>query len=154
MKTVNSTYRIISLILAFLMFFSSVGFSIDMHYCQGQLKSFSLLGKAKNCHEMTQAKMACPHHQQQLKPAAEKGCSMSDEKDCCNSETLFFQADHDQNIQASNVLISSQTQQFIAAFVVAFIQSTTVENASPVHAFYKPPLILKDIPVLLASFLL
>jgi len=37
--------RIISLMMAMLILVSSTGFSIDVHYCQGQLKSLVFLEK-------------------------------------------------------------------------------------------------------------
>jgi len=35
--------RVISLLLAFLLGFTSVGYSIDLHFCQGHLKSVALI---------------------------------------------------------------------------------------------------------------
>ena len=64
MKSTSITYRIIALTMAFLMFFTSVGFTVDMHYCQGKLKTFNFFGKAKSCHEVGEGMKDCPFHAQ------------------------------------------------------------------------------------------
>ena len=150
----NSIYRVTALILAFLMFFTSVGFSVDMHYCQGNLKSFSLLGKAKNCHEMAKGMANCPHHQKMAeKEPLNPGCSL-DKKDCCQNKLQHFQSDEDQKMQSANFELNLQLQSFIVAFTVAFFVDTFIESDHPAFALYKSPLIPRDIPVLFESFLL
>ena len=73
------------------MFVSSTGFSIDFHYCQGQVKSFSLIGKAKSCHEQAEKNhckkklKAC--HADQSNSKKIKQCK----KDCCSNKTIKFE---------------------------------------------------------------
>lgn len=74
---ISKKYRILSLLMAFLMAFSSVGYSVNLHYCQGSLKGFSLFGKAKSCHE---SRTQCPNHKQTMTTAQEN--------DCCSNKTL------------------------------------------------------------------
>ena len=153
MKISSYTYRLIALTMAFLMLFSSVGFSIDMHYCQGKLKSFSFFGEAKNCHEMAKEK-ACPHHQKKIEQEATKTCSI-DKKDCCQNKTLHFQCHQDQQIQASDLVLSQLSQQFVVAFVAVFFKNNFTETtAKSSYTHYKPPIIPRDISVLFESFLL
>ena len=70
MNSFSSTYRLIALMMAFLMFFTSAGFTMDMHYCGGELKSVSFFGKAKTCHDMAgeneTPKKDCPHHKKMM----------------------------------------------------------------------------------------
>ena len=84
MTFIRSTYRFVALMMAFLMFFSSVGFAMDMHYCGGKIKSISFFGKAKNCHEMVGESDTpiknCPHHKKMM--ADEKSCF--EDKNCCS----------------------------------------------------------------------
>ena len=49
------SYRALAMFMAFLMFSSSIGFSMDIHYCGDELKSFSFFGDAEAC-EMMQPK--------------------------------------------------------------------------------------------------
>ena len=152
MKSIKPTYRIIAGLLAMLMFFTSAGLAVDMHYCQGQLKSFSLFGKAKNCHEMMQAKASCSHHQK-MATATDTTCS-EDEKDCCKNKTVYLESDQDQVQAVNSFVIDQSTQLFVTAFVKSFFEKVLVEKETPVFAKYKPPLILRDVPVLFQSFLL
>lgn len=154
MNKISSPYRIIASLLAFLMLLTSVGFAVDMHYCQGQLKSVSLFSKAKPCHEKTaKAPMKkCPHHQKMM---AQEGDSSFDIKDCCSNQTFHFQFDQDQEIPTADLMLSKDSQQFIIAYLAVFLTNYfNIESDSPSFTQYKPPLILKDIPVLIQSFLL
>ena len=47
MIATSNTYRFIAIILAAVLFVTSVGITMDMHYCKGELKSISLFGKAQ-----------------------------------------------------------------------------------------------------------
>lgn len=148
----NNTYRIIAFSLALLMFMTSVSFAVDMHYCQGNLKSFSLFGKAKNCHEMAQAKAACPHHAK-VATTTELGCSIS-KKDCCENKTFYFQFDENQETQTNEWAISPTTQLFLVAYITTFISPTRVVKSVQHHFLYKPPLLRLHRLILFQSFLL
>ena len=74
---ISKKYRIFTMLMALLMAFSSVGYSVNLHYCQGSLKGFSLFGEAKSCHE---SRTQCPNHKQTMTSAQEK--------DCCSNKTL------------------------------------------------------------------
>ena len=168
MNSINSTYRFIALTMAFLLFTSSVGFSIDMHYCQGEFKSYAFFGKAESCHDKPEAvskKKGCMHHQKMN--AQKKGCSAHqkmeqetkscsmDEKDCCENKTMHFQADLDEQVKASIFVDNAPLQYFVAAFVTTFVaRDFSIESEMASYANYKPPLIARDIPVLIESFLL
>ena len=75
--------------VAILLMASSMSYTIDFHYCQGQLKSFSLLGKAKNCHEMESSIASCHRHKKQNDKKS-LGCSEGD-KNCCSNKTVNFE---------------------------------------------------------------
>lgn len=86
------TYRAAAMVMAFLMFFTSMGYSVDLHYCKDELKSFSLFGKAESCHE-TMSK--CPRH-------AQMQSSSKEEKGCCSNKLVIvddLDADFDLNTQ-------------------------------------------------------
>lgn len=153
MSLINRTYRSIALILALLMFTTSVGFAVDMHYCQGQLKSVSFFGKAKSCHEMADAasRKNCTLHKKMKEQ--NKGCSI-DKNGCCENETQYFHSDQDQKTQGFDITLSKQLQQFVVAYTFVFIVHTPANTNNLTFSFYKPPLIERDIPVLIQSFLL
>ena len=139
--------------MAFLMFTTSVGFAVDIHYCQGQLKSISFLGKAKSCHEMSDATQMknCPQHKKMLEQ--NKNCSL-DNKDCCGNKTFHFQSDQDKVVQTYDFAVNKQLQQFVAVYVLVFFSNNLVETDTSPFNSYKPPLVFEDILVLIQSFLL
>lgn len=152
MKNINRTYQFFALTMAFLMLTTSVNLAIDLHYCQGQLKSFSLFGKAKSCHEIKATSMInCPHHQKMVRET--EGCSMS-KKGCCDNRLLQIQFDKDQMNSNSEFVVSQELQQFLVAFVEVFFHNVSVEKTIQNHQFYQPPIVFRDIPVLHQSFLL
>lgn len=153
MKKNKPIYRFIALSLAVLIFTTSVGFTVDLHYCGGQLKSISLLGKAKSCHENTTHKVMppCPHHQKLME---QNGSTALDTKHCCENKTVHVQSDQDQNIQQVKAAVEVLSPSFVLAYVLTFHTLSTSEVDTPTFAQYKPPLISRDIPVLTQSFLL
>lgn len=138
--------------LAFLMFFSSAGFAMDMHFCQGKLKSVSFFGKAKTCHDMADNTMKnCPHHKKMM--AEKKGCS--EDKNCCSNKTVHFQSDQDHQLQTADFVVTKQLKQFVIAYVSVFLgEDFDLKREVIAFARYKPPLIPRDIPVLHQAFLL
>ena len=149
----KNSYRICALLMAFLMFFTSSSYSIDLHFCQGQLKSFSLIGKAKSCHEM--AKMAKCH--QSKKTCTQKSASskqIEDNKGCCNNETLLLTPNTDFDKILANEVTSQKQETTSAA-----IPYSTYEYSLKYSVFYSllnrpPPLLNKDVLILIQSFLL
>lgn len=120
-----------------------------MHFCRGELKTMNLFGEAKSCHKTSPMKN-CPRHAQM---AAEQGESVTRKK-CCENKTLSFQSDQTQEVQNFSFVLSQQVQHFLVAYVAVFLTRNTIETGTPDFAFYKPPLLARDIPVLTQSFLL
>ena len=121
-----------------------------MHFCGKHLKSFSLTGKAKNCFEL--AKIAkCSKHAQAVVEMPD--CERS-KKDCCHNKTLNLKADLTSDFPTNDFLISTQLQSFVIAFIAIYLEDCPPETDIPNFLHYKPPLIPKDIPVLIQSFLL
>ncbi len=141
---VNKTYRITTLTMALLMFFSSVGFSIDFHYCKGEFKSLSLIGKAKSCHE---GKKVCRHH------TKDQNISKKD-NNCCSNNELQVQSWDKDFTQVAAVEFSD------LSFKIEHLSIITLSYTSPPKVvrstFLKdfslsPPM---DIYVLLERFLI
>lgn len=153
MTQLNITYRFISISLALLIFITSVSFTVDMHYCGGQLKSFNLFGKAKSCHSAEAPTMKnCPMHQKMME---QNQNTSVEQKDCCENRTLHFELDQDQKIQKVDLAISQNFQQFLTAYVsIFFFNSIQTEINKPSFVHYKSPLIARDISVLFQSFLI
>jgi hypothetical protein len=141
---IKALHRITALIMAFLMFFSSVGYSINVHYCKGELKSLSLIGEAASCHS---AKKLCPHH-------AKSQIEEDKTTNCCSNETLQVEdLDIDYNISQLPEF-SDLELKFVTAFVYAFsdVSVPKVTSSSPFKICNQLP--TRDIYVLLESYLL
>ncbi len=143
-------YKHITLLLAFLMFFTSTGLSLDMHYCQGQLKSISFIGKAKSCHEK---ESHCKKHKASCQ-SLNQNTKESSDNSCCNNKTVTVQLDVEY-IDAQAPTIDLNSFQFLVAYTNVFVVKNNIYSTSTIpFQNYKPPLLTRDIPVLIQSFLI
>lgn len=140
--------------MALLVLLSATGFSVDVHYCQGQIKSFSLIGKAQSCHEKA-AKKHCKSNKKSCHAAPsqtieKKAC----QKNCCSDKKVEIE-NNDEAKPIPTTEISPVNAQFITAFVQVFLLEYTDLNKRIIpYLHYIPPLLSKNIPVLIQSFLL
>ena len=150
----NKFHKTISLMMAMLMLLSSTGFSMDLHFCQGQLKSFSLFGKAKSCHEQAE-KSHC------LKKKKTCHISLSNQdktgeckKNCCSNKTVKIESNKEvKNIET--IEFTAFQVKFLTAFTQLYLLKKSEQNKTIIpYLNYIPPLLNKDIPVLIQSFLL
>ncbi len=140
--------------MALLIFFSSAGFTLDMHYCNGQLKNINFFGKAKSCHEIGQGMKNCPHHKKMMAAKNQEEDSIN-KKGCCSNKTVHFQSNQNQQYQADNALVlSTQLQDFVIAFVETFYKPAVSKTESPTYTLYKSPIIPRDTYVLFETFLI
>ena len=84
----SKTQRALSLSLAALMLTSSVSFSMDIHLCQGHIKSVSFFGKAKACYPNEQLEQC---KQQTCNQDFGKHTSLS-KKPCCINNCVIFES--------------------------------------------------------------
>ncbi len=145
------TYRVFALMMAVLLFFSTVGISADVHMCQDKVKSLSFLGKAKSCYEIGQITDVkfCKNHAQQNK-TGEPGIN---KKDCCDNTTKVFQNDGLKQIEFINNF--KLLKPFLSAFFVSFLLPKHVVKEQVDHyKHYTKPKIYRDYCALYQSFLL
>ena len=85
-----STYRKISLIMALLIFISSSGFAIDIHFCNGHVKRAAIYGKAKSCTEVD----VCQHSK--VENEFKNLCGVNDgHEGCCSNKSIILDLDLD-----------------------------------------------------------
>jgi len=116
--------------MAFVVLFSTMSFSLNMHYCGDTLVETAIFHKAKGCG----MKMEKP---------AKEGCSIS-KKNCCNDKQVLVDGQDQLQIQFDT--ISLEQQVFIASFVFTYIN--LFEGAySNISSFetYIPPRVSKEI---------
>ena len=140
--------------MAFLVFFSSIGLSIDMHFCQGHLKSISFIGDAPDCYEVIGNKEQKSCQMSKRQATTKTDCSI-DKEDCCQNRQLLAQADLTSTSQSSQFLLNHNNFQYFSIAPVLLVDDSIFLNKAILAVFqYKPPLILQDIPILIQSFLL
>jgi len=138
MKIIRS---IVSLVLAALVFVSATSFTVSMHICMGQVRSIALLHDADNCGMGSM---------DEAQPEAER----IDWNSCCKDQTVVF----DGNEYNVKVTEKTQADSFTPVmFILPRFISALFEDDAPAftsYSPYKPPLIDRNIPVLVQSFLL
>ncbi len=131
--------------LSLWMLLISTGFSVNEHYCQGQLKSWRINLTPPNCH----AESACH------KASPEKSCKHGEpQKGCCENESSYVQLDAD----FPTIDIATIDFEPIQWMIFTFVRKLLIFQNRPVYLThyqnYKPPLLDRDIPVFVQSFLL
>lgn len=130
------THKFFSGLLAIIVLFSTLSFTVDSHYCGGRLVDVAVFSEVSGC-------------------GMEMENEMSDEvsfskKSCCKNETSIVEG----NSIDQQVLKNLKLQQisFVTAFVVShnnlFLDNTQTSS----RYLYKPPIIHKDITVLFENF--
>ena len=150
--TRSLSHRIAAISMALLMMLSSTGFSMDIHYCQDQLKGISLIGKAKSCHDRQatppchKTKKTCHHNEESL--------SQAEKDNCCHNETVVIEKT-DLDATATQMATVQDIQiDFVAAFVAVYVFNYSVQADYQQYAQYKPPLPDRDVQVLYQTFLI
>ncbi len=150
--TRSLSHRITAISMALLMMLSSTGFSMDVHYCQDQLKGISLFGKAKSCHEKQETppchrtKKSCHH--------LEDGISKADKDNCCHNETVVIEKSDLDATPTQLATVQDIQLDFVAAFIAVYVFNYSVQADFQPYAQYKPPLPDRDVQVLYQTFLI
>lgn len=145
--------KAIHILLALLILGTSMGLTINKHYCQNQLKGIAVFFQPPNCHDLQSSKTkGCKHHQKAAKPTC-KHVQKGDTKGCCNNESEYLHLEEN--------LISPSISQDIApdfewAAILYFPFNYTYisfNHTNVKYQHYSPPLLCRDITLLVQSFL-
>ena len=129
-----------SFLMALVVVFSTMSFTVDMHYCGDTLVDTSIFEKADTCGMEMQ------------KPTVPEDCNIST-KNCCSDKQLII--DGQDELKPSYKKISLNEQIFIAAFTFTYINlfEGLEENAIS-YKDYVPPLVRTQIYKLDESYLI
>ncbi|WP_111710034.1 HYC_CC_PP family protein [Lutibacter citreus] len=121
-------HKIVAFLMAFVVLFSTMSFTIDMHYCGDTLVDSSIFHKAETCG-------------MEMEKSSEKDCSIS-KKNCCSNEQLNVEGTNE--LQNSIDTISFEQQLFISSFIYTYINlfEGLKANTSSFET-YRPPLVNK-----------
>lgn len=125
--------------MALVVLFTTMSFTIDMHYCGNTLVEAAIFHKAKGCGMEMQ------------KPST-KSCSIT-LKNCCTDKQMIFDG-HDE-LQLSFNTLSFEQQQFLASFIYTYINLFEgVEEEVNSYRDYIPPLVVREIYKLDETYLI
>lgn len=124
-------HQIVSVFMAIVVLFSTMSFSVGMHFCGDTLVDSAIFQKAKTCGMEMQNEMT------------ESDCPVF-EKNCCHDEEILVKGQKELKISFDN--IDFQQQVFIASFVYSYIYPfTELKEKEITIDGYPPPLIVKTI---------
>ena len=119
-----------SLAMTFVVLFSTMSFTVNMHYCGDTLVESAIFQKAKGC------------GMEMEKPSTEE-CSIT-KKNCCDDKQLAIEGQDELQLQVDK--ISFEQQVFIASFVFTYINLFEgLENNISSYEEYKPPLVIRQL---------
>jgi hypothetical protein len=132
--------KIASMIMAFVVLFSTMSFTIDMHYCGDTLVDTAIFKEAKSCGMEMQ------------KASESSQCSIT-KKNCCSDKQIIVEGQNELTVSFDN--ISFDQQLFVASFVYSYINlfNAIDENVTS-FSEYPPPLIIKRIYKLDETYLI
>ncbi|MBR9919997.1 MAG: hypothetical protein GYB31_04100 [Bacteroidetes bacterium] len=136
--------KLFHILLACLVYTSSVGLVMNSHFCQGELKSHALFSKPESCHGNKDAPV-CPFHQKAMEQDGE-------DNNCCQNKSKLVKEELKTPVQVIDFVDLTPAP---AICLPAKDYSTTEVSAGPIaYLLYKPPIVDKDISTLFQTFLL
>jgi hypothetical protein len=129
-----------ALLMAFVVMFSTLSFTVDIHYCGRTLVDLSL-DKAENC--MMKAMM----------PESGPACESMKKMQCCSDVEITFEGQDELKINFDQFSLHQQV--FLVAYTFTFIEllQASEKNTIPFDG-YPPPILTRDIQVLNETFLI
>ncbi|WP_109299178.1 hypothetical protein [Aquimarina sp. AU474] len=133
-------HNIAAVLLAFVVLFSTMSFTVNMHYCGNTLMNVALYKEAKSC----------SMEMQQMQPPSDFHVM---KKSCCTDKQLNFEGQDELKTSFDKLTFDQQT--FITTFFYSYVNlfEGLEENVIPFKE-YPPPLLVKDIQVLYETFLI
>lgn len=124
-----------------------MGFVIQRHFCQNELKSVSVFVKAESCHEKAAEKAPCPMH------SSNKHSNSFEKEGCCNDEIELVKLDQDFQIESFQIELQNNPI-LLGLISLALRVELSGEEISNIHFLnYRPPLLVCDFTVSLQTFL-
>ena len=124
--------RVLHIFLASIIFLSTVGVTINKHYCKEQLRSTALWLVPKSCHEakIVDSKLpSCPFHAQGKKLPK-----------CCSDKSDYIKSEIQQNITTDDFrLIAPLFTSFHSLLAFEKERFAFVKSDYAIYCFHPPP---------------
>lgn len=135
--------------MALLIMVVTTGFSVSQHYCMGELLYSSILGNAEACPMDMEKPPSC--HKQDNNDTSTHSLS---EKPCCENHKASIEGQEIPSIVKNNDHLVPSAK-FLISFTCTFLPNYLPAQNNYLHFVdYRPPLLKRDIPVLIQSFLI
>lgn len=132
-------HKISSLLMAFVVLFSTMSFTVNMHYCGDNLVETVIFKKAKGCG-------------MDMQNSFTDSCSLK-KKNCCDDKQVVI--DGQDELQLSFDTLTLEQEQFITSFVFTYINLFEEYNEALVsYRDYRPPLVVRQIYKLDETYLI
>ena len=116
--------------MAFVVLFSTMSFTLDMHYCGDTLVETALFHKVEGCG-------------MEMDNSSTEGCAIT-KKNCCNDEKLVFDGQDELQLQVDK--ISFEQQVFLASLVYTYINLFEgFDDKISSYEVYEPPLVIRQL---------
>ena len=123
-------HKIASIIMAFVVLFSTMSFTIDMHFCGNTLVDTAIFHKAETCG-------------MEMENPTNKDCSIS-KKNCCSNKQINVEGSNE--LQNSVDKITLKQQLVLATFIYTYVNLFEgLDNKVSAYEEYEPPLIIEEI---------
>lgn len=122
--------KILSLLMAFVVLFSTMSFTYNMHYCGDTLVETALFHEVEGCG-------------MEMEEPTIESCSVA-KKNCCEERQLVVDGQDELQLQVDK--ISFEQQIFIASFVYTYLNLFEgLENNASSYEEYRPPLVIRQL---------
>ena len=132
--------KLSSLLMAFMVLFSTMSFSISEHYCGDNLVDSSLFSTAESCGMELE------------KPSPFEDCSIK-KNNCCKDVVKLFKGQDD--IKTNTLDLNFSEQILVASFIYTYVNlfEGLEENIIPFKE-YSPPFLITNIQVINETYLI
>jgi hypothetical protein len=119
-----------SIIMAFVVLFSTLSFTVNRHYCGDTLVETAVFYKAKGCG-------------MEMQKPSNQGCSIT-KKNCCNDEQLVVDGQDELQLQVNTITLEQQV--FLTSFIYTYsnLFEISEENVTSFEV-YRPPLVIRQL---------
>jgi hypothetical protein len=127
------------MLMAFVVLFSTMSFTIDMHYCGDTLVETAIFQKAKGCG-------------MEMENPSTSDCSIT-KKNCCSEEQIAVEGQDELKISFDKLTLDQKV--FVASFIYTYINlfEDIDENVAS-YKDYAPPLVIRQIYKLDETYLI
>ena len=126
--------KVFSSVMALLVLFSTVSFTIEKHFCGDTLVDVSMFAQAEKC--------------------AMEALEILQKKTCCKDEVDIVKGQDELKVSSFDDL-DFQQQQFITAFIYSYFNGfESLQKKTIPHIDYSPPNLVSDIQVLDQVFII